>query len=267
MRKTVTEPLEFRGTGLHTGEESLIRLLPGGEGIRFIKNNIEIPALVKYKSGDARGTSLSSGGETVHTVEHLLSALYGAGVTDCGIEFLEGSEVPIYDGSARVFTEKITGAVGPFRGETNCLTRTGGYEYRSGDVSISWDGGDGDFIVDFTYDGSRFGLEDQRCEIRVDSETYAGTIAHARTFGFYSEIEALRKAGLALGGSLENALVIKDGKPVNGEYRMKNELAVHKILDFIGDMSLSGKRLAGRFVIVGSGHKHNTEFLKQILEG
>jgi len=268
MRKTVSEDIIFEGYGLHTGEMCRIRLAGSlSAGLVFQKNGVEIPALLKYKSGDNRGTSLSAHGEAVHTVEHLLSALYGLGITDCLISFEAGSEVPIFDGSALPFAEALQNRTKNTEGDIEYLSIPPETVYSADDVAIKYSAAEDDTLsVSFTYDGSGFGMGIQRFESVVDPASYLMSVAPARTFGFWEEIEALKKAGLIRGGSLENALVIKDGLPVNGAYRMDNELAAHKTLDFIGDMALCGKRLRGRFDVARSGHRHNTGFLKQIME-
>jgi len=265
MRRTIKRTIDFQGPGIHSGQEAHIRLHPSeAEGIGFRLGKVLIPAHISYKTGDRRGTTLGCEGAAVQTVEHLLAAFYGMRITDCLVEFLSGTELPILDGSAMDFARALAegsivveDSVSPCPLPSLC--------YQKEDVLVESKPHE-DLIISFLYDGSRFGLVPQEYSLSVTPETFIKEIAPARTFGFYEELQMLQKAGLARGGTTDNALVIKEGRPLKNEYRMDRELVRHKILDFLGDLSLCGRQVKGRIRAERSGHYHNTEFVKKMLE-
>lgn len=265
MRRTIKRTIDFQGPGIHSGEEARIRLHPAESGgIRFRLGEIIIPAHISYKTGDRRGTTLGRDGKAVQTVEHLLAACYGMGVTDCLVEFISGTELPILDGSALDYARALE--------EESMITDSGlsprllpDLRYEKDEVLIESLPAKG-LEISFLYDGSRFGLAPEEYGLTVTPESFLKEIAPARTFGFYEELQMLKKAGLARGGTTDNALVIKEGRPLKNEFRMEGELVRHKILDFLGDLSLCGYRVEGRIRAERSGHYHNTEYVKKMLE-
>ena len=265
MRRTIKRAIDFQGPGIHSGQEAHIRLHPSESGgIRFRLGGALIPAHISFKTGDRRGTTLGREGTAVQTVEHLLAAFYGMEVTDCLVEFLSGTELPILDGSALDFARAL-------HEESRVLDESApplllpSFSYRQEDVLVESLPEEG-LTISFLYDGSRFGLAPQEYSLAVTPQAFLKEIAPARTFGFYEELQMLQKAGLARGGTTDNALVIKDGRPLKNEYRMDRELVRHKILDFLGDLSLCGHQVKGRIRAERSGHFHNTEFVKKMLE-
>ena len=265
MRRTIKRTIDFQGPGIHSGQDAHIRLHPAESGgLRFLMGETLIPAHVSYKTGDRRGTTLGHEGMSVQTVEHLLAAFYGMGITDCLVEFLSGTELPILDGSALEFA-------GAFAEESVILDDAAlplplpPLRYEKEDVFIESLPAES-LAISFLYDGSRFGLAPQEYTFTVAPQAFLEEIAPARTFGFYEELQMLQKAGLAKGGTTDNALVIREGRPMNNEYRMECELVRHKILDFLGDLSLCGHQVKGRIRAERSGHFHNTEFVKKMLE-
>jgi UDP-3-O-[3-hydroxymyristoyl] N-acetylglucosamine deacetylase len=265
MRKTIKNRIDFKGNGIHSGETARIALHPvSGEGLFFQKNKVMIPASVSYKTGDRRGTTLGRDGETVQTVEHLLAALYGMGITDCRIEFIQGNELPILDGSALEFAEALSRECREL--DLPLLTYSlPDYRYHQGEVVITSSPAE-ELTLSFLYDGSRFGIGFQEYTLTITPESFLREIAPARTFGFFEELEMLKEAGLAKGGNTDNALILKEGKPVNNAFRLDQELVRHKILDFMGDLSLCGRQVKGECRAERSGHFHNTEFVKIIME-
>ena len=235
MRKTIKKKVSFNGLGLHSGQKSKIVLHPSDEeGINFLVNGDKIPALLEYKINSKRGTILKKNSNRVETVEHLLSALYSSGIDDCLLEFIKGNEVPIYDGSSYPFFEEIkeAGTVEKNK-KRKFLKIEKNIRYNNDGVSILAEPAEG-FIVDFLFDGSKFGVKNQREKCILNENNYKN-IAAARTFGFWSEIEYLKKNNLAKGANLKNVLVIKNGTPYKTSYRMNKELVKHKIVDFIGE--------------------------------
>ena len=265
MRKTIKHRIDFKGRGIHSGEKARIALHPvSGEGLFFQIKNTLIPALVSYKTGDRRGTTLGRDGETVQTVEHLLAALYGMGITDCRIEFIQGNELPILDGSALEFAQALS--------RESCeldiplaMNTLPEYRYHQDETLITSFPAE-EFTLSFLYDGSRFGIGSQEYALTITPQSFLIEIAPARTFGFFEELQMLKAAGLAKGGNTDNALLLKEGKPVNNAYRLDRELVRHKILDFLGDLSLCGRQVRGEIRAERSGHFHNTEFVKKIME-
>ncbi len=267
MRRTLAESISFSSVGIHTGELCAIRLHPShNSGIIFLRNGITIPATFRYKSDDRRSTALSHDGVSVMTVEHLLATFYAYAVDDCIVEITSGSEIPIGDGSAAMFCALLnTAGIAQTEGMPDIFVIQRPFSYEKDSVKISVEPRD-ITSIDFTYDGAKFGFPVQRTQIDITQVNFERDIAPARTFGFWEEIEYLRKNGLAVGGSFDNALVIKDGLPYNTEYRMPDEPVKHKILDLIGDLSLAGKRFVGAFTAERSGHYHNGRFVQCLYE-
>lgn len=267
MRKTINNEITFKGIGIHTGKRAKIIIKPNDkEGIFFKKNNVKIPASIKYSKLSKRGTVLQKGDISIHTVEHLLSALYGAGIDDCIIEVVKGSEIPIIDGSCKPFFDKIKKyKVEKKNTQKDYLRINNTVIYEKDDVFIKATP-NSKFKISYLFDGTKFNIQSQKENIIVNRNNYNKYIKKARTFGFWSEIKKLKDKGLALGGSLENALIIKDGSPYKTDYRVDKELVLHKIADFIGDMYLSQKDIKGEFVVKRSGHYHNNLFLKKLIK-
>jgi UDP-3-O-[3-hydroxymyristoyl] N-acetylglucosamine deacetylase/3-hydroxyacyl-[acyl-carrier-protein] dehydratase len=294
-QRTICSEISIRGVGLHSGIESNVHILPAAAnyGYRFVRTDLEkdteVIADPSRVISTNRGTSLRQGEIEIHTVEHLLSALYGMGVDNARIE-IDGPEVPILDGSAHEFAQKIKSA---------------GLEEQNEDREV--------FVVDepiqyfdkdqgaeiFAFPSDRFELTtlidfdseivgSQYAQISGIAE-YDKEVAPSRTFVFVRDLEQLMDMGLIKGGSLENAVVIADRKIENStlerlsdrlehrdvavtekgilntnELRYPNEPARHKLLDVLGDLALFGKRIQGRIVAKKPGHKVNVAFAKKL---
>jgi UDP-3-O-[3-hydroxymyristoyl] N-acetylglucosamine deacetylase/3-hydroxyacyl-[acyl-carrier-protein] dehydratase len=270
-QKTIVNPQELSGVGLHTGASAVMRLLPApaGSGVVFRRTDVEgsgpIEATVAHVVDTDRGTTLGKDEVRVHTVEHLLSALSGYGVDNLTVE-LSGPEVPIADGSARQFVE--------------LLERAGVEEQDAGVASVavpeafSLTVADSSYVVtpasalevSATIEFEHPLIGRQFSSYRVDPSTYEREIAPARTFGFTHEVEALRARGLAQGGSVENALVLtEDGLYTGSELRFPDEFARHKVLDVIGDLALVGGRIGGHVVAQRPSHRGNVALAKEIV--
>jgi UDP-3-O-[3-hydroxymyristoyl] N-acetylglucosamine deacetylase len=254
-QSTLRDALDFAGVGLHTGKPGRVRVFPApaGSGLRFRLNDaVEFPARADFVVDTRRATVLGSGEHTVSTVEHLLSGLLGMGV-DNALIAVDGPEIPVMDGSAKVFTDAIA-AVG-LLGQREPRVRfipTRPAVFRDGDrlliVLPS-----ATFRVRMTVDypapiGAQFH------EFEVTPETYAAGVAPNRTFGFQHEVEALLRHGLAQGGTLDNAVVFGSDGPL-APLRSPDEPCRHKILDLIGDFALLGAYPQCEVVAIKSGHK------------
>jgi len=242
---------------------------PPNSGVIFrrvdLDSRAEIPAQVGNVAETDRSTTLSKGNAKVQTVEHVLAALYGFGVTNAVVE-IDSSEPPVADGSARQFCKMIRDAgIEPQAERVEPVQVTEPIEYTHNGTVISAFPYDGFKITCTSSDkGGRF---TQFFSVELTPETWESEIAQARTFCFYEEIEYLIKNGLIRGGSLENAIVIRDDAVLTAEpMRYREEFVRHKILDIIGDLSLVGAPLRGHIVAVKPGHAANCGLARRILQ-
>jgi len=258
------------GIGLHSGKQVELVLRPATEdtGILFsLKSDsgstflTPAPSLV-VETGLA--TVLGDGRESVATVEHLLAAVSGMGIDNIHIE-VTGKELPIMDGSAASFVYLLKQA------GVRKLSKARQVLAIKKDVDFELDGKfikarpyDG-FRVDYTIEFAHPLIGNQRIEMEVTPENFNSEIAKARTFGFLKEVDYLHANGLALGGSLDNAIVLDEYGVLNAEgLRFKDEFVRHKLLDFVGDMAVLGAPLQGHFEVFASGHAMNNAFLRHL---
>ncbi|MBT7912135.1 MAG: bifunctional UDP-3-O-[3-hydroxymyristoyl] N-acetylglucosamine deacetylase/3-hydroxyacyl-ACP dehydratase [Verrucomicrobia bacterium] len=271
QQQTLAKPASFSGIGLHSGNKVSMTLLPAppNSGVIFrrvdLDSRAEIPAQVGNVAETDRSTTLSKGNAKVQTVEHVLAALYGFGVTNAVVE-IDSSEPPVADGSARQFCKMIRDAgIEPQAERVEPVQVTEPIEYTHNGTVISAFPYDGFKITCTSSDkGGRF---TQFFSVELTPETWESEIAQARTFCFYEEIEYLIKNGLIRGGSLENAIVIRDDAVLTAEpMRYREEFVRHKILDIIGDLSLVGAPLRAHIVAVKPGHAANCGLARRILQ-
>src|SRR3954452_1476700 len=269
-QRTLRRSVSCAGIGLHSGKRvSLsIRPAPAGAGIRFRRadlGGLEVPATVQHVGGINYATGLSRDAVHIDTVEHLLSALVSLGIDNVLVE-LNSPEVPIMDGSAAPFVYLIH--------EAGVKTQSGARKYLKvlrpitmtrGDKRIALYPSD-HFKVTYSIAYDHPLLRHQSRMIRLSEDAFVDEIAPARTFTFLKEVEMLRQQGLALGGSLENGIVIGDTGILNNALRFDDEFVRHKILDVIGDMALVGYPLIGHLVAHRGGHALHTAFAAQVLE-
>jgi len=237
-RRTLKRGVGCTGIGLHTGRPVRLDLkpAPAEHGIRFRRTDVgvEIPAHIDHLGRLDHATTLSRDGVSIDTVEHLLSALYSLGVDDVLVE-VDGPEIPVMDGSAAPFVILIHEAgLRPHKVSRRYLKMLRPVEVVRGAKWARLSPSD-QFRVSYTIGFDHPLLRHQTASVRVSADTYAETIAPARTFGFLREVEMLRKAGLALGGSLENAIVVGETGVLNQKLRFEDEFVRHKILDAIGE--------------------------------
>lgn len=271
-QKTIMRPVVFEGVGLHSGKPTKVRLVPEqpNRGIRFIRIDIPgaqfIPATVNYVSSTLLATTLSSDGIKVSTTEHLLSALMAMGISNLLIE-VEGDEVPILDGSSIMFMEKISG-VGLLSQVSSRpeLVIKKPISVSEGDRCAHLLPGDG-FRITSTIKFDHPLILEQTFDFTLDSDFYRTEIAPSRTFGFLKDVDQLRKFGLALGGSLDNAIVLDDESILNKEgLRFRDEFVRHKVLDALGDMALLGMPIRGHLIVEKSGHEMHHRLLTQLIQ-
>ncbi len=265
MQQTLAKPASLEGTSLHTGEKVTLTIKPAPENHGFVFCRVDlpdkplIPANVDLVETVERATTLSVGSNRVHTVEHVLSALVGMGIDNALVE-MDANEPPIADGSSAPFVELIKQAG---ISQQDAIRKT--WQIRE---PIHLDTGNGSVITvvpdkKFRLTVINVGRNDEFTEhftTEVSPEIYETEIAPARTFTFYEDVAPLLKKGLIKGGSLENAVVIRDGNVMSKEpRRFANEFARHKALDLIGDLMLGGKRILGHVIAVAPGHGPNTQ--------
>ncbi|MBU2573001.1 MAG: UDP-3-O-acyl-N-acetylglucosamine deacetylase [Elusimicrobia bacterium] len=272
-RKTITNKATLEGIGLHKGGPSKTVFLPARDpsGIRFLKPDLTSPvkASVENVADAVRGTNLSGGSRMIYTVEHILSACAGLGIDDLDVA-MDGEEPPAMDGSALAFAAalKEAGPADKPDQEKIFLRLTAPVEFRCGEAVYRAYPADKP-VFRLTYSHPHRLIGSQTFEIALTPENYLTEVAPARTFGFKSEIDGLRAAGLALGGSLENAVIIDDNAFLSSEggLRFPDEFARHKLLDLLGDLKLTGLELGAVSVeAVYTGHKANVNFAKLLVD-
>jgi UDP-3-O-[3-hydroxymyristoyl] N-acetylglucosamine deacetylase len=269
-QRTLREEANCDGVGLHSGRKVKLSLKPAGadRGIVFRRvdaGGIEIPATAEFLSHINHATCLAKDGVRIETIEHLLAALHALGVDNVVVE-LDGPEVPIMDGSAAPFIYLIHEA------GIRALSAPRAYLELSKPVSV---GDDGRFVAAYPCDRLRLSytinfdhplLKHQECSVEMDETSFEEDIAPARTFGFLKDVELMRQSGLALGGSLDNAVVLGETGVLNNPLRFPDEFVRHKILDLLGDLVLLGRPLRAHVVALRAGHALHTRLVQAILE-
>ena len=272
MQKTLAKAVECSGIGVHSGKRVNLRLCPSAEdtGIVFIRTDLVNGArTIKARWDNVVDTQMctvigNDHGSKVSTVEHLMAAISACGIDNMIIE-IDGSEVPVMDGSADsfVFLLEVAGTVAQnaSRREIEILSpieveckgkraRLSPYDAARYSVTINFD---------------RAPIKTQSCDVTLSPASFKSEVSRARTFGFFEEVEQLQKKGLALGGSLDNSIVIKGDSVLNeGGLRYNNEFARHKVLDAIGDLALAGMPLRGHFEGLCCGHALNNRLLRTL---
>ncbi|HOK23731.1 MAG TPA: UDP-3-O-acyl-N-acetylglucosamine deacetylase [Candidatus Hydrothermia bacterium] len=267
--RTLKGEIEFRGKGLHTGEESTIIIKPAeeGSGIVFHKlpEDVVIPAHYSNVTSINRGVNLGKSGTTVMTVEHLLSALWGLGVDNARI-IIKGTEIPALNGSSFEFCKGIndTGVIeqGNLRDyiEIQKPVEITNNEY----TIIALPGSEFEISYAIHYNGYPL-LSYQYAYFKMDPEVYFSQISRARTYLMEDEVEGILKSGLGKGGDLDKVVVVKRQEILaKGGLFYPDEPVRHKILDFIGDAALLGKRIRGKIILEKAGHKAHLELVKEL---
>ena len=267
-QRTLRRQISCAGIGLHSGNKVTLTLKPAAAdtGIRFRRTdvNVEIPATVAHVTSLQYATVLGKDGATVETVEHLLAALVSSGIDNVVVE-LTHNEVPIMDGSAAPFLFLVQEAgVKRLSAVRKHLKIVRPVQINDGDKRIAVYPSD-HFKVSYTISFDHPLLRHQSRTERITEQSFAESIAAARTFGFLKEVEWMRQNRLALGGSLENAIVIGDTGVLN-PLRFEDEFVRHKILDAIGDLALLGYPIIGHVVAHRAGHALHTSLVSRLLE-
>lgn len=273
-QRTLKKVIRASGVGLHTGEKVLMTLRPAAPdtGVVFRRVDLASPVDIPVSAelvGDTRLCSTLDNGQTsVATVEHLMSALAGLGVDNVYVD-LDGPEVPIMDGSASSFVFLLQSAGIEIQNVAKKFVRIKEtVEVVEGDKWVRFEPFDG-FKIGFTIDFKHPVFEKSGQEITLDfaNTSYIKEVSRARTFGFMQEVEWLRANGLALGGSLDNAIVMDEFRVLNNDgLRYEDEFVKHKVLDAIGDLYILGHPIIGAFHAYKSGHALNNRLLRTLLQ-
>ena len=267
-QRTLCQEVHFKGIGLHTGYSVNLNLVPAppGTGILFRRTdlkNFEIEAIRSHVAKVSYATTLMKKGVMISTVEHLLSTLYGLGIDNLYLD-VDSMEVPILDGSCRIFIEEIQKA--------GILEQDALRKYMVIDKAIEVRQGDKvtgvypdstprlTYIIDFEH--AAIGHQEIRMELTPES--YRREIGEARTFGFVSDVEYLKSLGLIRGGSLDNAVVLDDSGIMDTDLRYPDEFVRHKLLDLLGDISLVGYPIIGHLYAERAGHAIHTALADRI---
>jgi len=272
-QRTLKTLIKASGVGLHTGQKVRMSLRPAPPDTGIVFRRIDLPSPVDIPAraelvGDARlASTLIKDGAKVHTVEHLMSALSGLGIDNCFVD-LDSPELPILDGSASPFALLLQQAGLEEQGAPKRFLRVRKtVEVKEGDKWARLEPYEG-FRLSFSIDFRHPAIERTTQSVSVDfAETsYLKEIARARTFGFMHEVEELKGSGLALGGGLDNAVVLDDQGVLNADgLRFADEFIRHKLLDAIGDLYLLGKPLLASYSAHKSGHALNNRLLRAVL--
>lgn len=271
-QRTLAKEVKVTGIGLHSGKKVTMKLIPQDTdfGIQFVRTDISNAQAMKATALSVgtteNATTIGSGLEAVHTVEHLLGTFYGLGINNVLIE-IDGPEVPIMDGSGAsfVFLLKETGIKN--------LNKAKKFLVILDTVRVEKDGKWAQFephanlAIDSTIVFAHPAIKTQRFGFEFSCESFINDIARARTFGFARDVDMLKRKGLIKGGSLDNAVVLDDYKVMNAEgLRFADEFVRHKILDTIGDVSLLGHEIAGKITTYKSGHNLHNLLCRKLLE-
>lgn len=272
-QRTLKNVIRATGVGLHTGEKVYLTLRPAApdSGIIFrrvdLDEPVEIPAIPENVGDTTLSTTLIKDGVRISTVEHLLSAMAGLGIDNAYVD-LNAAEVPIMDGSAGPFVFLIQSAgIEEQNAPKRFIRIKKPIRVEDGDKWVNFEPFDG-FKVAFTidFDHPAFKEGSQIAEVDFSTTSFVREVSRARTFGFMNQIEQLRANNLALGGSLDNAVVVDDYRVLNEDgLRYVDEFVKHKILDSIGDLYLLGHSLIGAFSGHKSGHALNNQLLRALL--
>jgi UDP-3-O-[3-hydroxymyristoyl] N-acetylglucosamine deacetylase len=272
-QKTIKENITLKGTGLHSGLEVNLKINPAepNTGIIFKrtdlkKDNIIIPNIFNVSSAVFCTTISNVNGASVSTIEHLMGALYGLGIDNALIE-IDNQEVPILDGSAKLFVEAILKAgINSSDAPIKIIKIEKKIEFYNGKKTISIEPSKISLDIDFElkYENDLIGTQQNSIKVFESDLT---DIYNSRTFCLFEDIDTLKEMGLAKGGNLNNAIVVKDNKILNEKgLRNEKEFVNHKILDCMGDLYLAGYKIIGKIVCSQGGHKLTNQLLRKVFE-
>lgn len=276
-QRTLKNPVEYRGVGLHSGKEARVTLEPAeaGNGVTFVRVDLEEEPEVRangaYMKSRERRTCLQNGRAEVYTCEHLLASLYALGIDNAVVK-IDCEEVPGMDGSAADFVAGLKGAgIVELRAQRQTYQVKEPIYVREGNASLVALPGNGGLTIEYhlDYPANNGQPEPTRQTVgfHLSPETFEREIAPARTFVFEHEVEALRAAGLGKGANAQNTLVVRNGgSVVDNTLRCDDELARHKVLDLLGDLAVTGIDLDAHIIATRSGHSLNMKLVQALLD-
>ncbi len=268
-QRTVAKRVSCMGIGLHSGKPATLTLAPApaDAGVTFVRMDlgVEIPARNEFVADTTLSTNLALGNARVNTVEHVMAALHGMGIDNCRVE-VDGPEIPILDGSAAPFVCLVQeGGIQVQRAGKRYLVVEQPVEIRDGEKLARLEPASA-FSVEFIADFAHPLITNQSLRVTLTDRAFEREVARARTFCFRRDIERMQAAGLAKGGSLENAIVVDEYSILNPDgLRYPDEFARHKVLDAVGDLALFGMPVLGALTAVKSGHALNQALVKKVL--
>ena len=272
-QKTINQDITFNGIGLHSGLAVTMTVKPAAPNTGIIfkridlkENNVVVPNIFNVSSAVFCTTISNDHGASVSTIEHLMGALYGSGIDNALIE-IDNQEVPILDGSAKLFVEAIS-KIGIKNSDTpiKIIKILKKIEFVDGNKTITIEPSKISLDIDFELKYKNEFIGTQRNSVKV-FESDLSDIYNSRTFCLFEDIEKLKELGLAKGGTIDNAIVVKDNQVLNQNgLRNQKEFVNHKILDCMGDLYLAGYKIIGKIVCSQGGHKLTNQLLRKVFE-
>jgi UDP-3-O-[3-hydroxymyristoyl] N-acetylglucosamine deacetylase/3-hydroxyacyl-[acyl-carrier-protein] dehydratase len=270
QQQTIKRPVSFSGIGIHTGSKVSMTWKPApvDHGIKFVRTDLESKPVIEPHISNVRDvtrwTTIGNNGTVIHTVEHVLATLAGYGIDNVVIE-LDGNETPIGDGSARPYVQMVKQAgIQPQEAKREIFQPREPVHVEVGDALAVVLPSD-QLRISCTIHYGKVGLDAQFLSLAIEPETFETQIAPARTFAFFEDLHYLMDKGLIKGGSLENAVLIRNESLLATEpLRFRDEFVRHKILDVLGDITLLGRPLAAHIVTIRPGHASNAELTKRL---
>ncbi|MFW6134279.1 MAG: UDP-3-O-acyl-N-acetylglucosamine deacetylase [Elusimicrobiota bacterium] len=268
-QNTIKKEVTLEGIGIHTGERAKVKFKPAGvdKGIKFVRVDLpeapSIPADIDFVSDVTRGTTLQNKNAKVQTIEHLMATLYGLGIDNVIIE-IDKSELPVGDGSAKIYTDVLLKAgLKKQKKKRKYFKPTRVISYRDGNTDLVVIPSD-KFTISSTIHYTDKVLRSQFIKLDINRQNYIKDISPARTYCFETEIGLIKGKGLGKGGSFENTIVVGEKKIENTKLRFEDEFVRHKVLDLLGDLSLLGKRIKADVIAVKCGHASNIELTRRL---
>ncbi|MBI5779070.1 MAG: UDP-3-O-[3-hydroxymyristoyl] N-acetylglucosamine deacetylase [Planctomycetes bacterium] len=274
MQCTIKKPVFCEGIGLFTGQKVKLCFQPAkvNDGITFIANGARISASISNVLTQYRRNAIGKDGIIIETIEHLMAALNGLGITNIDIEIYSDSqsatyEIPNTDGSAKLFVDLLLKAgIEEQRAPRRVLRINAPVNYRDGECSIiALPAADDSLTVDYTFSHSAVIIGNQHLSVELVQDNFISEIAPARTFCMADEVASLQAQGIGKSANYQNVLVVDNDKIVQNTLRFKDEFVRHKILDLIGDLYLLNASLFAKIAAVKTGHRQNVEFVRKLV--
>ncbi|MGD2245364.1 MAG: UDP-3-O-acyl-N-acetylglucosamine deacetylase [Candidatus Aminicenantes bacterium] len=268
QRKTLEKEVVLKGVGVHSGHYIHLILAPSAAGrIEFVRKDLgHLRQILDPRKIIANySTELKGAESSIQTLEHLLAVLFVFGIDSINVE-LDGGEIPILDGSAKPIVDAVQkGGIRELKEKKKSIQILESFQIRDNGAAIDVSPDPG-FRITYVIEYEHPAVGRQEIQLNINLDVFINEIAPARTFGFLKDVPALRSRGLTLGGSLDNAVVLDENKVINGPLRFPDEFVRHKVLDFIGDLSLLGSSVSGHFKAQKAGHSLHHKIVLFLLD-